>query len=116
MYCDMVMMKKVRKAGVPMEKQRMFKMSQLEQDMLVKALCDTQKEMPLKQAEEIHALMDKTMASRRRLYLSDREFQWAVLALNWKRSACLSIGRSSVGFDRILLKLLNSKYRRVPVR
>ena len=117
MYCDMVMMKKVRKAGVPMEKQRMFKMSQLEQDMLVKALCDTQKEMPLKQAEEIHALMDKTMlASRRRLYLSDREFQLAVLALNWKRSAYLSIGRSSVGFDRILLKLLNSKYRRAPVR
>ena len=36
----MVMMKNKRKAGVPMEKQRMFKMSQLEQDMLVKALCD----------------------------------------------------------------------------
>lgn len=33
----MVMTKNKRKAGVPMEKQRMFKMSQLEQDMLVKA-------------------------------------------------------------------------------
>ena len=41
----MVMMKNKRKAGVPMEKQRMLKMSQLEQDMLVKALCDTQNDV-----------------------------------------------------------------------
>lgn len=41
----MVMMKSYRKAGVPMEKQRMLKMSQLEQDMLVKALCDTQSDV-----------------------------------------------------------------------
>ena len=106
----MVMMKNKRKAGVPMEKQRMFKMSQLEQDMLVKALCDTQ-------AEEMRSLAAKTVrAPRRRLYLSDEEFGRAVQALNRKRNAYLSAGRSSVGFDRILLKLLNSKYRHTPVR
>ena len=46
----MVMMKSYRKAGVPMEKQRMLKMSQLEQDMLVKALCDTQSDVQPEQA------------------------------------------------------------------
>lgn len=113
----MVMMKNKRKAGVPMEKQRMFKMSQLEQDMLVKALCDTQNDVQPEQAEEMRSLAAKTVcAPRRRLYLSDEEFGRAVQALNRKRNAYLSAGRSSVGFDRILLKLLNSKYRHTPVR
>ena len=113
----MVMMKNNRKAGVPMENQRMFKMSQLEQDMLVKALCDTQSDVQPEQAEEMRSLAAKTVrAPRRRLYLSDEEFGRAVQALNRKRNAYLSAGRSSVGFDRILLKLLNSKYRHKPVR
>lgn len=100
-----------------MEKQRMLKMSQLEQDMLVKALCDTQSDVQPKQAEEMRSLAAKTVcAPRRRLYLSDEEFGRAVQALNRKRNAYLSAGRSSVGFDRILLKLLNSKYRHTPVR
>ena len=64
----MVMMKNKRKAGVPMEKQRMFKMSQLEQDMLVKALCDTQNDVQPEQAEEMRSLAAKTVrAPRRRL-------------------------------------------------
>ena len=58
-----------------MEKQRMFKMSQLEQDMLVKALCDTQNDVQPEQAEEMRSLAAKTVrAPRRRLYLSDEEF------------------------------------------
>ena len=44
------------------------------------------------------------------------EFQWAVFALNSVRNTYLSAGRSSGGFDRILLKLLNSKYKYVPTR
>ena len=42
-----------------MEKQRMFKMSQLEQDMLVKALCDTQNDVQPEQAEEMRSLLRK---------------------------------------------------------
>lgn len=42
-----------------MEKQRMFKMSQLEQDMLVKALCDTQSDVQPEQAEECVPLLRK---------------------------------------------------------
>ena len=43
-----------------MEKQRMLKMSQLEQDMLVKALCDTQSDVQPEQAEEMRSLAAKT--------------------------------------------------------
>ena len=75
-----------------MEKQRMFKMSQLEQDMLVKALCDTQNDVQPEQAEEMRSLAAKTVrAPRRRLYLSDEEFGRAVQALNRKRNAYLSL-------------------------
>ena len=42
-----------------MEKQRMFKMSQLEQDMLVKALCDTQNDVQPEQAEKCVPLLRK---------------------------------------------------------
>ena len=42
-----------------MEKQRMLKMSQLEQDMLVKALCDTQSDVQPEQAEEMRSLAAK---------------------------------------------------------
>ena len=65
----------------------------------------------------MRSLAAKTVrAPRRRLYRSDEEFGRAVQALNRKRNAYLSAGRSSIGFDRILLKLLNSKYRHTPVR
>lgn len=96
-----------------MEKQRLFKMSALERDILAKALDDTQKEYHPKQAEQMRALMDKTI---RAPYLNDDEFQWAVFALNSVRNTYLSAGRSSGGFDRILLKLLNSKYKYVSTR
>ena len=77
----MVMMKNKRKAGVPMEKQRMFKMSQLEQDMLVKALCDTQNDVQPEQAEEMRSLAAKTVpAPRRRLY----PVSYTHLALSWR--------------------------------
>ena len=100
-----------------MEKQRILKMAQLERDMRVKAVCDTQNDGQPEQVEEMRSLAAKPVrAPRRRLYLNDEEFGRAVQALNRKRNAYLSAGRSSVGFDRILLKLLNSKYRHTPVR
>ena len=92
-------------------------MSQLEQDMLVKALCDTQSDVQPEQAEEMRSLAAKTVrAPRRRLYLSDEEFGRAVQALNRKRNAYLSAGRSSVGLTAFSSSCLNSKYRHTPVR
>ena len=76
----MVKLKKIqRKAGISLEKQRLFKMGMLEKNFLVKALCDAQKSSGM-------------------------------------RNAYLSAGRSSGGIDRVLAKLMSSKYRNVPVR
>ena len=99
-----------------MEKQRLFKMSSTEQNMLVKALCDVRRE---RQPEDgtLGNLIEKTLhAPGCRLYLSEDEFRWAALSLNGLRSAYLNAGRSSGGIDKVLLKLMNCKYRRVPAR
>ena len=99
-----------------MEKQRLFKMSGIEQNMLAKALCDVRRE---RQSEDVTLgnLIEKTIhAPGSRLYLSDDEFRWAALSLNGLRSAYLNAGRSSGGIDKVLLKLMNTKYRRVPAR
>ena len=100
-----------------MTKQRLVKMTGGDQNILVKALRSAQESVGPELSGRLQALIDKALAApKRRLYLSDEEFGRAVQALNRKRNAYLSAGRSSVGFDRILLKLLNSKYRHTPVR
>ena len=99
-----------------MEKQRLFKMSSTEQNMLVKALCDVRRE---RQATDgtLGSLIEKTLhAPGSKLYLNDDEFRWAALSLNGLRSAYLNAGRSSGGIDKVLFKLMSCKYRRVPVR
>lgn len=100
-----------------MEKQRLFKMSSTEQNMLVKALCDIRRERQSEGNGALGNLIEKTIhAPGSRLYLSDDEFRWAALSLNGLRSAYLNAGRSSGGIDKVLFKLMNCKYRRVPVR
>lgn len=99
-----------------MEKQRLFKMSSIEQNMLVKALCDVRREKQSKDTT-LGNLIEKTLhAPGSKLYLSDEEFRWAALSLNGLRSAYLDAGRSSGGIDKVLLKLMSCKYRRVPAR
>ena len=92
-----------------MEKQRLFKMGMLEKNFLVKALCDAQKSSGPETSGTVNAPKGK-------LYLSDTEFQYAAQSLNGMRNAYLSAGRSSGGIDRVLAKLMSSKYRNVPVR
>ena len=66
---------------------------------------------------EVQNLIDKTVnAPNGKLYLSDTEFQRAAQSLNGMRNAYLSAGRSSGGIDRVLAKLMNSKYRHAPSR
>ena len=114
----MVKLKKIqRKAGIPLEKQRLFKMGMLEKNFLVKALCDAQKSSGPETSGEVQSLINKTVnAPKGKLYLSDTEFQYAAQSLNGMRNAYLSAGRSSGGIDRVLAKLMSSKYRNVPVR
>lgn len=94
-----------------MTKQRLFPMTNIEQNMLVKALCDVRG-----QSGEVQILIDKTLhAPKGKLYLSDSEFHWAAVSLNGLRTAYLSAGRSSGGIDKVLFKLMRSKYKRVPM-
>ena len=87
------------------------------QNFLVKALCDAQKSSGPETSGEVQSLIDKTVnAPKGKLYLSDTEFQYAAQSLNGMRNAYLSAGRSSGGIDRVLAKLMSSKYRNVPVR
>ena len=112
-----ILNKKCRKDGLVLEKQRLFKMGMLERNFLVKALCDAQKASGPEVSGEVQNLIDKTVnAPNGKLYLSDTEFQRAAQSLNGMRNAYLSAGRSSGGIDRVLAKLMNSKYRHAPSR
>ena len=68
-------------------------MGMLEKNFLVKALCDAQKSSGSETSGEVQSLINKTVnAPKGKLY------------------------RSSGGIDRVLAKLMSSKYRNVPVR
>ena len=93
-----------------MTKQRLVKMTGGDQNILVKAL-----EPEL--SGRLQALIDKALAApRRRLYLSDEEYQYAALSLNGMRNDYLAADRSCGGIDRLLIKLTQAKYRCAPAR
>lgn len=91
-----------------MEKQRLFAMTEIEQNMLEKALLD------LDRAQTASMRRRVRQAPRRKLYLNQMEYDLAVRALNGLRDAYLAAGRYSDGIDAVILKLMKSQYRRVP--
>ncbi len=98
-----------------MIKQRLFPMTNIEQNMLVKALCDVRSQSG-EALSEVQELIKKAVhAPKGKLYLNDSEFHWAAFSLNGLRTAYLSAGRSSGGIDKVLCKLMRSKYRHVPM-
>ena len=98
-----------------MIKQRLFPMTNIEQNMLAKALCDVRGRFG-GSLSEVQGLIQKAVhAPKGKLYLNDSEFHWAAVSLNGLRTAYLSAGRSSGGIDKVLCKLMRSKYRRVPM-
>ena len=98
-----------------MTKQRLFPMTNIEQNILVKALCDVRRQSE-DSVGEVQHLIDRVLhAPKGKLYLNDSEFHWAAVSLNGLRTAYLSAGRSSGGIDKVLCKLMRSKYRYVPL-
>ena len=64
--------------------------------------------------QEISQLVQKILTlPGKKLYLDENEFHWAVLALNDLRDKYLGAGRSSGGIDKVLLRLMKSKYKKV---
>ena len=98
-----------------MMKQRLFKMTDIARNMLVKALFDIRQDIGTGTGE-VENLIERTVHAPGHLYLNEADFHWTAVSLNSLRSAYLSAGRSSGGIDKVLCKLMNTKYRRVPVR
>ena len=100
-----------QKGGIPMVKKRLFKIGTIQRNMLSRGL------MELPQAaiqQEISQLVQKILAlPGKKLYLDENEYHWAVLALNGLRDKYLGAGRSSGGIDKVLLRLMKSKYKKV---
>lgn len=100
-----------------MTRQRLVKMTYGDRNILVKELQSARGSIGLEVSEKLQALMNKTLAApKRKLYLSDEEHQYATLYLNGMRNAYLAADRSCGGIDRLLIKLIRAKYRRVPER
>lgn len=91
-----------------MEKRRLFQMTEIEQNMLEKALLDLDREQTVSMRRRVR------QAPRRKLCLNEAEYDLAVRALNGLRDTYLAAGRYSDGIDAVILKLLKSRYRRVP--
>ena len=91
-----------------MEKRRLFAMTEIEQNMLEKALLDLDREQTASMRRRVR------QAPRRKLYLNEAGYDLAVRALNGLRDTYLAAGRYSDGIDAVILNLLKSQHRRVP--
>ena len=100
-----------------MTKQRMVKMTGGDQNILAKALRGAQEEAEPELSGKLQTLIGKALiAPKRRLYLNDEEYQYATLSLNGMRNDYLAANRSCGGIDRLLIKLMQAKYRCAPAR
>ena len=92
-----------------MEKERLFKMTETDQCVLVAALRDSQSA-----ASEL--VRRAATAPKRKLYLDGDEYRQAISGLNQLRTDYLAAGHYSDGIDAVIVKLMKSKYRRAPAR
>ena len=100
-----------------MTKLRMVKMTGGDQNILVKALRGAQEEAEPELSGKLQTLIGKALiAPKRRLYLNDEEYQYAMMSLNGMRNDYLVADRSCRGIDRLLIKLMQAKYRYEPAR
>lgn len=89
-----------------MEKERLFKMTETEQCVLVAALKGCGGALASRAAH----------APKRKLYLDGEEYRQALHGLNQLRTDYMAAGHYSDGIDAVMLKLMKSKYRRAPAR
>lgn len=88
-----------------MTKQRLVKMTGGDQNILVKALRGAQESVGPELSGRLQALIDKALAAPKRR-----------LSLNGMRNDYLAAERSCGGIDRLLIKLMQAKYRCAPAR
>lgn len=89
-----------------MEKERLFKMTETEQCVLMAALKNSGGALASRAAN----------APKRKLYLDGEEYRQALYGLNQLRTDYMAAGHYSDCVDAVMLKLMRSKYRRAPAR
>lgn len=101
------------------EKQRLFKMTEIERNVLVKGLHDHAVAVHDLGGnyEAVNALIRKAMAvTNGKLFLDELEYDYAVQGMRCLKNEYLAEGRYSGGIDRVMLKIMTAKYKRVPSR
>ena len=94
-----------------MEKLRRIKMSPADQLFLIHAIHDATR----KSGADIYDLANRIRnAPKMKVYLTSDELSITIHAVNDLRTEYISSGKSPEGIDIVLLKLVSSKYRRVP--
>ena len=94
-----------------MEKLRRIKMSPADQRFLIHAIHDVTR----KGSADIYDLANRILnAPKMKVYLTSDELSITIHAVNDLRTEYISSGKSPEGIDIVLLKLVSSKYRRVP--
>ena len=100
-----------------MTKQRMVKMTGGDKNILAKALRSAQEEAGPELSGQLQPFLDRVLRMpKHKLYLNDEEYQYATLSRNGMRNAYLEENRSCGGIDRLLIKLMQAKYRCAPAR
>ena len=96
-----------------MVKKRLFKIGTIQRNMLTRGLQELPQAAGPDMGEIIQLLQKIWTLPGEKLYLDEREYRWAVLALNGLRDSYLAAGRSSGGIDKVLLGLLKSHLKKV---
>ena len=93
------------------EKQRFLKIDYIEHNMLIAALLQVLETAGAQSlGEKVHACKDG------RLFLKEDEYDLALYVMNELRNTYLAADRGCGAMDKLMLRLMKSKYKRVPAR
>ena len=99
------------------EKQRFLKIDYIEENMVIAALLQVLETAGPELYERVHSLGVKVHACKDgRLFLKDDEFELALYVINELRNTYLAADRGCGAMDKFMLRLMKSKYKRVPAR
>ena len=99
------------------EKQRFLKIDTIEHNMLIAALLQVLETAGPELTARAQSLGEKVHACKDgRLFLKEDEFDLALYVMNELRNTYLAADRGCVAMDKLMLRLMKSKYKRVPAR
>lgn len=98
-----------------MEKRRMLKMTEIERNMLNRALTDRLNILHGESHQQVLELLEKIdLIKDSKLYMTIEDYDHIMLALNDLRNAYIAAGRSGGGIAKVILRVMRTRYKRVP--